>query len=83
MSLSNVKVGDKLIRKLAGVLEMPVIVASIEDGLIYVGSGDGIISGEKGVGWKFRIDTGGEVDEDLEWDGITNTGSILTTKKWE
>jgi len=28
-------------------------------------------------GWKFRRENGAEVDEDLGWDGIKTTGSIL------
>jgi hypothetical protein len=75
-TIKDLKVGDPAVRYLGGVLPMPVIVEFIEDGFIYVKSRDGIIHG-KDMDWKFNPETGGEVDEALEWDGVTHTGSIL------
>jgi hypothetical protein len=62
--LDDVKVGDIVTRNIAG-LPMMLKVSEVTDELIHCGP------------WKFRKDTGGEVDEDLGWDGVTLTGSIL------
>ena len=63
--LRSVKVGDIVKRMLAGSLPMPLKVTEVTDRHICCGD------------WKFRRDTGGEVDEYLEWDGLTKTGSYL------
>lgn len=75
MKFANIKKGDTVTRLLAGVVQMKLIVGKVDDTLIYCGSADGVVSLEEG--WKFRRDTGAEVDEDLNWDGITKTGSYL------
>ncbi len=73
--LAKVKVGDELTRMLGGKIPMQVIVGKIDDIHVFTSSADGIITLEEG--WKFRIDTGAEVDEDLGWDGIVKTGSYI------
>jgi hypothetical protein len=69
--LSNVKVGDEVIRLLSGVIPMELFVTEVTDELIICGP------------WKFRKDTGGEVDEIMGWDGITMTGSVLSFPEGE
>lgn len=68
--LSELQPGDKITRMLGGSIPMQLIVDKIEDNIIYA----------KG-GWKFNQQTGCEIDEDLGWDGVTNTGSILVYPK--
>lgn len=68
MLLKEIKVGDEITRMLAGTIPMNLIVTKIDDKFIYCG--------EEDEGWKFDINTGGEVDECLGWDGI-NTGSFI------
>jgi hypothetical protein len=65
IDFSNVKVGDIVTRLLAGAVQMKLRVSKVDEDLIYCGD------------WKFYRTTGGEVDEDLGWDGITYTGSYL------
>ena len=64
MDLSKVKVGDIVTRLVANSLRMQLEVTELTEKEIICGS------------WKFSKITGGEIDEDLGWDGI-NTGSIL------
>jgi hypothetical protein len=59
------KVGDTVHRMLGCELDMPLRVTDITEEHVVCGP------------WKFRRDTGGEVDEDLDWDGIRRTGSYL------
>lgn len=63
--LDDIKVGDSVIRMLCGTIPMELTVTEVTDELVICGH------------WKFRKDTCCEVDEDLGWDGITVTGSIL------
>lgn len=70
MRFKNVMPGDTVTRMLAGDIPMKLVVTSIDRDFIYCGV--------PGVGWKFRRDNGGEVDEMLEWDGISKTGSFLS-----
>ena len=68
------KVGDKLIRLLAGSIPLDVIVGKISDTEFKVGSADGAIGFEEG--WTFDRKTGMEIDEDLHWGpkyGITGS----------
>lgn len=60
----DVKVGDKLIRNLGGIL-IPMTVTRITDAKIYCGH------------WKFDRKTGAEIDKDLNW-GPQGTGSYLS-----
>jgi hypothetical protein len=64
-----VKVGDRVTRLLAGSIPMRLVVTHVDDRFIYCG-GPG--------GWKFDLDTGDEVDEEIGWGpqfGLT--GSFL------
>lgn len=62
--LSDVKPGDLVVRNMCG-LEMTLKVTAVSDKLVTCGS------------WTFSKETGGEVDEDLDWDGLTHTGSFI------
>ena len=75
MNLEGIKVGDEVKRMLGGHKGVPMqlIVTGMSNDLIYCGTADGKVNG-----WQFRIDNGAEVDEDLGWDGINTTGSIIT-----
>lgn len=64
----HIQIGDTVTRMLAGTIPMSLVVTNVDDAFIHA-------AGEHG--WKFRRDTGTEVDEDLGWDGITMTGSFL------
>lgn len=64
---SNIKVRDIVYRNLAGVL-MPLKVTMIDKDFIYCGP--------VGVGWKFDVNTGAEIDEYLDW-GNEHTGSFI------
>lgn len=55
------KVGDVLIRNLAGI-EMPVKVTALTDKLIICGGNE-----TEHIGYWFDRATGAEVDEDLHW----------------
>lgn len=69
---SDVKVGDTVIRMLAGLMEMEMLVTEVDDRLIHC-SKDGV------NGWTFDRKTGVEEDELLGW-GVASmlTGSFLT-----
>lgn len=80
MKLFDVKVGDVLIRELGGALKHPVKVCKVEEETITCSSTEGdqnpfVVTCEEG--WRFLKSTGAEIDEDLGWDGITHTGSII------
>ena len=64
--LASLQVGDTVTRMLAGVVPMVLRVTAMDDKLITCGA------------WTFDRATGGEVDEDLGWDGVNHTGSVLT-----
>lgn len=68
MNFRSVKVGDNVIRIIAGSIEMPLKVTDITETKILCGE------------WEFSRETGGEIDKYLEWDGI-NTGSVLKAEK--
>lgn len=78
VDLSDVKVGDRMIRLLGGVVPVEVIVGIVNETTFKVGSADGVISVEDG--WTFSKKTGAEIDEDLGWDGETHTGSFISKK---
>lgn len=61
----SIKVGDTVTRILAGEIRMPLKVTAITETRIICGP------------WEFDKNTGGEIDEDLGWDGIIHTGSVL------
>jgi hypothetical protein len=65
---SEVKVGDLVTRMFGGVPALELTVTEVADDLIHCGP------------WTFRKDNGGEVDEDLGWDGVTRTGSVLVPR---
>ncbi len=62
--LSEITVGDKVVRMLAGIVPDEVKVTEADERFIHCGP------------WKFLRETGGEVDEDLGWDG-RRTGSYI------
>ncbi len=59
------KVGDTVTRMLAGCILMHLKITEIDDKFIHCGP------------WKFDKITGGEVDEELEWNEH-QTGSYIT-----
>ena len=63
--LETIKVDDKITRLLAGTIPMPLIVTEVTKHEIICGP------------WKFSRVTGAEIDEDLGWDGVTQTGSYI------
>lgn len=70
-NLSEVKVGDTIYRYLAGVIEIPLKVQKVENGII-------------DCGWTFDQHTGAEVDEDLGWGPPPKmTGSYILTEPKE
>ncbi len=62
---SQLKVGDPVIRMMAGTLPMDLKVSKVSDTIIYCGP------------WEFDKTTGGEIDSYFGWDGKTVTGSFL------
>lgn len=62
---ADVKVGDIVTRMLAGSIPMQLKVTAISKEFIYCGP------------WVFNRANGGEVDLELEWDGVKTTGSYL------
>lgn len=63
--LKSIKAGDQVVRLLAGEIPMTLRVTDVTDDIIACGS------------WTFNRATGGEIDEDLGWDGVSATGSFL------
>lgn len=63
--LNEIKVGDTVTRLLCGCIPMQLKVSKITE--------DKIICGF----WEFSKKTGCEIDDYLEWDGETRTGSWL------
>lgn len=72
LKFAHIKEGDVVTRMLGGEggVPMQLIVGHVDAEMIYIGKPDD-------GGWKFRRENGAEVDEDLGWDGIKTTGSIL------
>lgn len=64
-NFKDVKEGDTVIRLLSGLIPMELKVTKVTEEFIFCGD------------WTFDINTGGEVDTDLGWDGVTVTGSYL------
>lgn len=67
----SVKVGDRVVRLLAGELPMELVVTEVSDGVIVCGGPEG---------WRFDRATGIEVDEELGWGprfGITGSYLLL------
>ena len=81
MKLTEIKVGDRATRMLGGSMPMEVIVTIVNEDHIFCGSEDGFIKGTEEDGWKFNRANGAEIDEDLGWDGVTMTGSVITEIK--
>jgi hypothetical protein len=69
---SNLKVGDKVTRMLAGTIPMELTVTEIKDGVITCE-----------MGYQFNAKTGGEIDDYFGWTGEPNTltGSYITKKE--
>lgn len=69
--LLQISTGDTVIRVLGPLemgVEMLLKVSQVTQNTIHCGS------------WIFKITTGGEVDEELGWDGVTKTGSMLCAR---
>ena len=66
-TLSELVVGDSVVRTLAGSIDMPLKVTAVTDTRICCGP------------WEFSRKTGHEIDEDLDWDGETRYGSTIRT----
>ena len=64
--MKTIRVGDIVRRKLGGAVKCDIKVTEIDDTYIHCGP------------WKFLKTNGAEVDEDCDWDGITQTGSYLS-----
>lgn len=63
-ALERICVGDTVLRLLSSGPAQRLKVTEIDENYIYCGP------------WKFLKATGGEVDEDLDWDGY-QTGSMV------
>jgi hypothetical protein len=75
MLFGHIKVGDEVLRMLAGTILLKLKVTEVTDKLIVTGSG-----------WTFDPATGAEVDEYLNWGPPPlMTGSFLTLEasRWE
>lgn len=64
MTLSDLKVGDPVVRWVAGDMPMLLEVTEVDDAIITCGA------------WTFDRVTGGEVDEDIGWTAL-QTGSVI------
>ena len=71
MTLQDIKPGDIVLRMIGGTIPMELKVTEVTDDIISCGGRNG---------WNFNRTTGGEVDEDLGWDGINRTGSTIKPK---
>ncbi len=60
--LAKVKVGDKILRMLAGTIPQELTVTDVTDSLLICGG-----TYEEKIGWWFDKKTGVEVDEELGW----------------
>lgn len=71
----NVKVGDRVERVMGGVAagDWPIKPPSMSLRVSAVTETE-IICGP----WRFNRETGGEIDEEIGWDGVRITGSIIT-----
>jgi hypothetical protein len=83
MDCSDVKVGDKLIRKLGGKVGMTMLVKSVNDKTFACNALDpklGEVGGADGE-WEFDRRTGVEEDHELGW-GVKfgATGSFIESK---
>jgi len=65
--LASVKVGDLVTRYLCGI-PMQLHVTAVTETTIECGA------------WTFSKITGGEIDEELDWDGLGRTGSYIRVK---
>ena len=64
-TLQTLEVGDPVIRLLAGTVKMTLKVTAVAEDRIVCGA------------WEFSRQTGGEIDDALDWDGVNRTGSII------
>ena len=64
----NAQPGDVVERVMGGEVVMKLMVTDTDD--IFINCGP----------WQFRRDTGHEVDPELEWDGVVNSGSFIRTR---
>jgi hypothetical protein len=72
----DVKVGDIVVRNLAGI-PMELIVSAVTDKLIICGGDE-----KDHIGWWFDRATGAEIDEELGWGPeFGRTGSFLQSVK--
>lgn len=73
-TFNHVKEGDIVTRLVARSMPMELKVSEVDDEFIYCGAKD--------AGWKFRRDTGGEVDEELDWDGVVHWIMFSVVALW-
>jgi hypothetical protein len=70
--MDEIKVGDTVIRWLAGTIPMELKVTEVTD--------TEILCGKRGDGWMFDKKTGAEIDEELGWGPppkFSHTGSFI------
>ena len=78
MSFMHLKVGDKVTRSLAGVVDMSMIVKEVTPELLVCDVDQEPSPITDGKYWTFDRLTGAEVDEELGWGPATGvTGSVL------
>ncbi len=70
MNLSCIKPGDIVIREIAGIMPHALVVTEVTETSILATSG---LDND----YEFSTITGGEIDLELGWDGLTLTGSQL------
>jgi hypothetical protein len=71
---TQVKVGDMVLRCLAGVVRMPQLVVKVDDMFIYTGDPD--------IGWRFERTTGFEFDPDLPTLPGTVCSYLIPPDQW-
>jgi hypothetical protein len=77
----HLKIGDKVLRLLGGEVEMPLEVTQIKEKERIVVCGAPEMPGGF---WEFDMQTGAEIDDDLQWGPKYGaTGSFLVKKKSE
>ena len=69
MKLLDIKVGDTVRRLMCETIKVDIVVTEIDDDYIYCHPPK--MTWPRDACWKFRLDNGYEVDEDLGWDGVT------------
>lgn len=86
--MRDLKVGDRVVRMLAGTIPMTLAITGIDELYVYCGANYDSENKDDFAGWKFNRFVGYEVDEDLGWgvlqeDGTIYTGSYIAGKEEE